>query len=70
MDVDEINQLVNGMDQEAKAIKSELFKMCWYMRGGMTISEAYLTDSQDREIIAKIIEDNLNTTKETKLPFF
>jgi hypothetical protein len=70
MDIDGINQLVNEMDRDSKAIKSELFKMCWYMRGGMTISEAYMTDTQDREIIAKLIEDNLATTKETQLPFF
>jgi hypothetical protein len=70
MDIDGINQLVNDMEKESKAIKSELFKMCWYMRGGMTISEAYMTDSQDREIIAKLVEENLATTKETQLPFF
>ena len=70
MDIDGINQLVNEMEKESKAIKSELFKMCWYMRGGMTISEAYMTDSQDRQIIAKLVEENLATTKETQLPFF
>jgi hypothetical protein len=70
MDIDGINQLVNDMEKESKAIKSELFKMCWYMRGGMTISEAYMTDSKDREIIAKLVEENLATTKETQLPFF
>lgn len=70
MDIDGINQLVNDMEKESKAIKSELFKMCWYMRGGMTISEAYMTDSQDRQIIAKLVEENLATTKETQLPFF
>lgn len=40
------------------------------MRGGMTISEAYNTDYDDRATIGKVIEENLKTTKETGLPFF
>ena len=58
------------MDKEIRAIKDELFKMCWFMRGGMTITEAYETDSLDREIIGKLIESNLETTNKTKMPFF
>jgi hypothetical protein len=40
------------------------------MRGAISITEAYTLDSQDREIINKIILDNLQTAKETGLPFF
>jgi hypothetical protein len=40
------------------------------MRGGMTIEQAYNIDSEDREIIGKLIEGNLETTNKTKLPFF
>jgi hypothetical protein len=40
------------------------------MRGGMTLSEAYETTPEDREVITKLIEENLKTTNETKLPFF
>ena len=58
------------METETKAIKLDLFKMCWYMRGGMSMTEAYLTDVDDRSIIADIIKENLETTKETQLPFF
>jgi len=36
----------------------------------MTLEEAYNTDYQDREIIAKLIESNLELTKQSKLPFF
>ncbi len=44
--------------------------MCWYMRGGITYSEAIELGSQEREIIAKIIEKNLEVAKETKMPFW
>lgn len=40
------------------------------MRGGLTLEEAYNTDYQDREIIAKLIESNLEIANKTRLPFF
>jgi hypothetical protein len=58
------------MDKEIRAIKDELIKMCWFMRGGMTLNEAYDTDVLDRELIGKLIESNLETTNKTKMPFF
>lgn len=66
----EIEAYVADLDAESKAIKKELFKMCWFMRGGLSVEEAYQLDYQDREAIAEIIESNLETTKETQLPFF
>ncbi len=44
--------------------------MCWFMRGGITLIEMYNTDYSDREVIAKLIESNLETTNKTKMPFF
>lgn len=44
--------------------------MCWYMRGGISYSELMAMSSSEREIIAEIIKGNLETTKETRLPFF
>lgn len=70
LSLDEINQLVKDMDNETKAVKEDLFRICWFMRGGVTITEAYELDLQDREAISKIIEGNLETTKESGLPFF
>lgn len=68
--VEEINALAVEMEEESKAIKTELYKMCWYMRGSLSVDQAFMLDYQDREIIAGIIEKNLETTKETRLPFF
>ena len=58
------------METEVKALKDDLFRICWFMRGSVTISEAYNLDHTDREIIGKIIESNLETTKSSGLPFF
>lgn len=58
------------MDNDVKAIKNELFRICWFMRGGITAEEAYHLDNDDRQIINSIIKDNIETTKESGLPFF
>jgi hypothetical protein len=69
LDLDGINQLVVNYDRESKALKDELFRICWYMRG-MPPSEVYQLTYEDREIIAKIIDGNLKTTQESGQPFF
>ena len=58
------------MDAETRAIKLEMLRMCWYMRGGVTLEEMYQMDIGDREIVSEIIKNNLEMTKETRLPFF
>ena len=58
------------MEKETKALKDNLFRLCWYMRGGMTISEAYNLAADDLEVINNIIKDNMETTKKSGLPFF
>ena len=58
------------MDSEGKSIKPELFKICWYMRGGVTYQEALALSPSDREIISRIIKDNLDVAKKTGQPFF
>lgn len=70
LSMDEINKVVEELDEEAKALKKELFKMAWFMRGSLSINEAYMLDYQDRVVIGEVIKENLETTKETKMPFF
>ena len=58
------------MEKEAKAFKNQIYQMMWFMRGSITISEAFELESEDLEIIGRIIKDNLETTKKTRLQFF
>jgi len=66
----EILKLANDMERESRAITKEILKFCWYMRGGVTLDEMFATDSIQRELMSEIITENLETTKETRLPFF
>jgi len=65
-----IEELVKSYDKTAKAIKEELLKLSWYMRGGLDYNLSHLLTPEDREIIGKIVEEHLETTKESGLPFF
>lgn len=58
------------MDQESNVIREEAMKMVWYMRGGLTYTEAMNLSHGEREIVSGIIKDNLETTKKSGLPFF
>ena len=67
---EEIVELIEKFDREAKAIRRDLLQMCWYMRGSIPYDDAVMLSPEEREIIGKIIKDNLETTKESGLPFF
>lgn len=61
------------MDQyegDVKKIKSNILQMCWHMRGGVTYDEAMNMSISERNLIAKIIEDHMETTKKTGLNYF
>jgi hypothetical protein len=40
------------------------------MRGGITYNEAMMLSTKEREIIGSIIKENIETTKNSGLPFF
>jgi len=61
---------LDQLEKEAKALKNEALQICWYMRGSISYDQSMLLGAQDREIIAKIIKENLETTKKSGLPFF
>jgi hypothetical protein len=65
----EILQEAKKLDREAREIKKDILKMCWYMRG-LSYSEGMNLTWEDREIVGEIIKENLETTKKSGLPFF
>ena len=67
---EEIVGLLNSYEKESKALKQSLFKLCWYMRGGITYDEMIQLGFKDRELINNVIKENIEVTNETRLPFF
>lgn len=70
LDLDGIDKLSLEYENDTKALREELFRLCWYMRGSLSFTESFSLSIEDREIIAKIVEDNLETAKKTSMPFF
>jgi hypothetical protein len=70
LDINAIENLLEGFDKETRAIKEEALKMSWFMRGGLTYDDAMTLSQQEREIVGNIIKKNMETTKESGLPFF
>lgn len=67
---DEILALVDSYERQSRAIKDEILRFCWYMRGGINYSDAMLLGSEERKLISEIIKDNLETAKKSGMPFF
>ena len=61
---------VTDLENSAKELRHNILKLVWYMRGGVTLSEAYEMGPEDRDMVKKIVEDNMETTKKSGLPFF
>lgn len=65
----EILQYSDQLDKEAREIKKDVLKLCWYMRG-LSYDEGMNLSWEDREIISELVKENLETTKKTGLNFF
>ena len=56
------------MDNQIKQIQDDIARMCWYMRGAISWSEAHNMSISERRIISNVIKDNIETVKKTKMP--
>lgn len=65
---EDIINWVSQLEKESKALKQEILKICWYMRGGITYTEAMHLSYEERKIVGDIVNDNFETTKKTGLP--
>jgi hypothetical protein len=54
---------INDLDKNA-------IRMSWYMRGGVSYNDIMNMTSSQVDALNSIIEENLETTKKSKLPFF
>jgi hypothetical protein len=45
-------------------------RISWFMRGSVTLEDVYCMGPDDREICSTLIQDNLETTKKSGMPFF
>lgn len=70
MSIDEMIAYFDKLDRQSKALREEILRLCWYMRGGVTYTEAMEFSFAERETVGKIIKENLETAKKSGMPFF
>lgn len=68
--VDEIEELSDAYLKDCLKLKEECYKLAWSMRGAISLDQALMLTYDDRNIIAEIYKENLETTKKTQMPFF
>ena len=66
----EIVSHLKDFDNQAKNLKLELMKICWFMRGGMSWNEALNLSPDERSIASQLVKENMDTAKKTGQPFF
>lgn len=65
-----MKKLGESMWREAIAIKYNAQRLAWYMRGGIQYNDILNMSIDEIDNLNKIVEENIETTKKTKLPFF
>lgn len=63
-----IVDLIESYERESRAIKEEALRTTWFMRGGLSYNEAMALGNQEREIVNKIIKENIENTKKSRMP--
>lgn len=58
------------MEKDTDTIKRNALKFSWHMRGGASYEDILNMSTKEREDIANMIENNLETTKKSGLPYF
>jgi len=65
----DIEDYLKTLDDQARGIKEEIFRLAWYMRGGVTSQDLFHNYSfEDRSIISVIIKENIELTKKSGMP--
>jgi len=69
MSESDLQKLLDEYEASQKQLKDDLYRILWYMRGGISYEEImYEIDVGDREIFNKIIKSNWEQTNKSGLP--
>jgi len=61
---------IDNLDAEVQGIRKNAITMAWNMRGGATYEDILNMSLQERQEIIKLIEEHMDITKKTELPYF
>jgi hypothetical protein len=58
------------MEEESDGIKKSALKLSWFMRGGASYEDVLNMSEMERTAIIELIDENLETTKKSGMPFY
>ena len=58
------------MEKERRGIVFNAQRLSWYMRGGISFNDIMNMCRWEIDNLHEIIDDNMETTKKSRLPFF
>ncbi len=67
---EKVMKLIADYEKDVEEIKRGALQMSWYMRGGVSYEDVLNMSQTERMAISGIIEQNLETTKKSQMPFF
>ena len=67
---EEVKKLIESYEAQVNNIKKSALQLSWYMRGGVSYMDVLNMSTSERTAINQIVEQNLETTKKTQMPFF
>jgi len=69
LSVSAIQELSVQYENDIKQLKDTLYRIGWNMRGALSYDDLFYKISvDDRDVLSKIIKDNIETTNKTGLP--
>jgi hypothetical protein len=64
----DIEQYLKRLELHTKNIKDEIFRISWYMRGGVSSEDLFhVYSAEDRQIMGELIKENIETTKNSRM---
>tara|TARA_B100002003_G_C13906653_1_gene441433 strand:+ start:319 stop:534 length:216 start_codon:yes stop_codon:yes gene_type:complete len=66
-DKSEVLKYLQSLQQELRDIEKQVFEICWYMRGGISLTEAWSLSFDQRTTVMEIINSNIERTKSSGL---
>ncbi len=70
LDPQGVQKLLDEMEKDCTEIKKSALSLAWYMRGGVSYEDVLNMSVDERIHINALIENNLDVTKKSQLPFF
>jgi hypothetical protein len=60
--------MLKQFDTEADTIRENIFKIVWYMRGGINLDQAFMLNQKEQKIVYDIVAENIKNTEKSGMP--